>query len=64
MKLLLRILTFLPLGFLPAPPVHPDVVSPPAILFDFDSGIGYVVTGVLVLLVAFILWRLLRKKDE
>ncbi len=47
-----------------AMPVYADAVAPSATLFDFDSGLGYVVLGIMVLAVGFVLYKLLRKKDD
>lgn len=45
-------------------PVYADAIAPSAMLFDFDDGLGYFVLGILVLVVGFILYRLLRKKNK
>ena len=45
-------------------PVYADVLTPSSLLFDFDSGFGYVVLAIMVLAVGFILYKLLRNKDK
>lgn len=45
-------------------PVCADAVAPSAKLFDFDDGLGFVVLGIMVLAVGFVLYKLLRNKDK
>ena len=62
-KLFFSLMSIL-LCFALALPVYADVLTGPAFWFDFNDGPGYIVVGVIVLIVAFILYRVLRKKDK
>ena len=62
-KLFLSLMSLL-LCFSLALPVYADVLTGPELWFDFNDGPGYIVVGVIVLLVAFILYRLLRKRNK